>query len=319
MVIFTFSVSMHTTRTSSHLYVNNKQKHLNEKLPVPQQLIIYVDHPPPLQNNNCTPKTRRLPRVPKQPSSSCISGRITLIIPALLSLRVLQNPCFLLPAWRRSCRAGYFGAWFWGLFGGQILLSVALDMALGRSTEPSRVDPNWQMQKATSASEYVAHQPQLLHTVNQPGKELVHFSPNLCITRIPCGQWAEGRRVWEPKMTIPSFLLAAPPLIPLPSFSFNIWSEPVCQLQDNLPLLGSRKHEDNLIFPSHPGFEFYANNQGNRCSWISSDIPGRFRSTFSKEKQDDLYQPGISHCNGKFYLSDPTLPVWACLAAFLQG
>ena len=109
-----------------------------------------------------------------------------------------------------------------GQFGGQILLNVTLNMPLGRSAEPSRVNPNRQMQKASSASGYGAQKPQLLHTINQASKEMVHFSPSLLIARIPCGQWAEGRTVWEPKMTIPSFLLAAPPLIPLYSFSSNI-------------------------------------------------------------------------------------------------
>lgn len=107
MVIFISSVSTHSTRTSPHLYVNNKQKHPNEKLPVPQQLITHVDHLPAKQHPHT--KTQPAPRGAKAAQQLLISGRIPLIIPALLNPPVLQNPCFLLPASRRSCSSGYFG------------------------------------------------------------------------------------------------------------------------------------------------------------------------------------------------------------------
>lgn len=119
MVIFISSVSTHSTRTSPHLYVNNKQKHPNKKLPVPQQLITHVDHLPAKQHPHT--KTQPAPRGAKAAQQLPISGRIPLIIPALLNPPVLQNPHFLLPASRRSCSSGYFGeekkgqeCGFWG-------------------------------------------------------------------------------------------------------------------------------------------------------------------------------------------------------------
>lgn len=99
-------------------------------------------------------------------------------------------------------------------------------------------------------------------------QEMGHFlQPSNCSHALQTLGWRE-KSVGAPADNS-LFLLVAAPLMPLYSFSSNIWSEPVCQLQDNLPSLGSNQYEDNLIFPSQWGFEFYANNEGNGCLWIS--------------------------------------------------
>lgn len=139
-VIFIFSVSMCTTATPARLYANKEQKHPNEKLPEPQQLIIYGDQLPAKQNLPQAPGTRAARQLREKP---------LIVLP--FSARLLQNPRLLLFASGLSCRPAYFGenqrpaACFLGQSGGQVLLGVTAD-ALWWRDRISRADPNRQMQ-----------------------------------------------------------------------------------------------------------------------------------------------------------------------------
>lgn len=129
-VIFIFSVSMRTTATPARLYANKEQKHPNEKLPEPQQLIIYDDQLPAKQNLPQAPGTRAARQLREKP---------LIVLP--FSARLLQNSRLLLFASGLSCRPAYFGenqrpaACFLGQSGGQVLLGVTADVPFGGGTE----------------------------------------------------------------------------------------------------------------------------------------------------------------------------------------